>query len=135
SYQSLSVQNVKKMNISRALADKGEASMEQILNDEVINEDTHIFEPNTSEVVERLEYFMTTIIISEIILESKLAQYASRFKAMTAAHERADESLGEYRMMFNRSKRSIKDTRLKEIVIGMRKVKASREAKKKAAML
>ncbi len=135
SYKSLSVQNVKKMNIGRALADKGQASLEQIMNDEVINEETHIFEPNTNEVIERIEYFMTTIIISQIILESKLAQYASRFKAMTAAHERADESLADFKMMFNRSKRAIKDTRLKEIVIGMRKVKSAREAKKKAAML
>lgn len=130
SYQSLSVQNVVKMNISRALQDKGQASLEQIMNDEVINEETHIFEPSTTEVIERLEYFMTSIIISQVILESKLAQYASRFKAMTAAHERAEESLAEFKMMFNRSKRAIKDTRLKEIVIGMRKVKAAREAKK-----
>lgn len=133
SYKSLSVQNVKKMNISKALQDKGQASLEQIMNDEVINEETHIFEPNTNDVIERLEYFMTSIIVSQIILESKLAQYASRFKAMTAAHERADESLAEFKMMFNRSKRAIKDTRLKEIVIGMRKVKAAREAKRKAA--
>lgn len=133
SYQSLSVQDVKKMNISRALEDQGEASMEQILNDEVINEETHIFEPSTDEVIGYLERSMTSIILSQIILESKLAQYASRFKAMTAAHERADESLGEFRMMFNRSKRGIKDARLKEIVVGMRKVKASREAKAKAA--
>jgi F0F1-type ATP synthase gamma subunit len=52
---------------------------------------------------------------------------------MTAAHERADESLADFKMAFNRSKRQIKDTRLKEIVIGIRKVKASREAKEKAA--
>lgn len=134
SYQSLSVQNVKKMNLSNALKDQGEASMEQILNDEVINEQTHIFEPSTDEVIGYLERSMTSIILAQIILESKLAQYASRFKAMTAAHERADESLAEYKMMFNRSKRAIKDTRLKEIVIGMQKVKASREAKAKAAL-
>ncbi len=133
SYKSLSVQNVKKMNIGKALQNKGEASMEQILNDEIINEETHIFEPSTYEVLARIEYFMTTIIISQIIIESKMAQYASRFKAMTAAHERADDSLAEYKMMFNRSRRAIKDTRLKEIVIGMQKVKASREAKAKAA--
>lgn len=132
SYQSLSVQNVKKMNLSKALQDQGEASMEQILNDEVINEETHIFEPSTDEVIGHLEMSMTSIILAQIILESKLAQYASRFKAMTAAHERADESLAEFKMMFNRSKRAIKDARLKEIVVGMRKVKASREAKAKA---
>lgn len=134
SYQSLSVQNVKKMNISNALKDQGEASMDQILNDEIINEQTHIFEPSTEEVIGYLERSMTSIILAQIILESKLAQYASRFKAMTAAHERADESLAEFKMMYNRSKRAIKDTRLKEIVIGMRKVKATREAKAKAAM-
>lgn len=133
SYQSLTVQNVKKMNLSKALQEHGEASIEQVLNDEVINEQTHIFEPSTYEVIEHLERSMTSIILAQIILESKLAQYASRFKAMTAAHERADESLADFKMMYNRSKRAIKDARLKEIVIGMRKVKAAREAKSKAA--
>ncbi len=132
SYQSLSVQNVKKMNISNALKDQGEASEEQVLTGDVINEETYIFEPSTYEVIEHLERSMTSIILAQIILESKLAQYASRFKAMTAAHERADESLADFKMMFNRSKRAIKDARLKEIVIGMRKVKATREAKRKA---
>lgn len=130
SYQSLSVQNVKKMNLSKALQDRGEASEEQLLSGDVINEETYIFEPSTYEVIEHLERSMTSIILAQIILESKLAQYASRFKAMTAAHERASESLADYKMMFNRSKRAIKDTRLKEIVIGMRKVKAAREARR-----
>ena len=133
SYESLTVQNVKQMNISKALQEHGEATMEQMLEGDVINEETYIFEPSTYEVVEHLERSMTSIILAQIILESKLAQYASRFKAMTAAHERADESLAEYKMMYNRSKRAIKDARLKEIGVGMRKVKASREAKARAA--
>lgn len=131
SYQSLSVQNVKKMNLSRALQEEGEASEEQLMTGDVINEETYIFEPSTYEVIEHLERSMTSIILAQIVLESKLAQYASRFKAMTAAHERADESLADFKMMYNRSKRAIKDARLKEIVIGMRKVKAAREAKAK----
>lgn len=136
SYQSLSVQEVKQMNISRALQEHGEASQELGLSsDDVINELTYIFEPSTYEVVEHLERSMTSIILSQIILESKLAQFASRFKAMTAAHERASDSLYDFRMMFNRSRRSIKDTRLKESVIGMRKVKAAREARAKGASL
>jgi ATP synthase F1 gamma subunit len=132
SYQSLTVQNVKRMNLSKALQEHGEASIEQLVNDEVISEQTYIFEPSTYEVIEHLERSMVGIILAQIVLESKLAQYASRFKAMTTAHERADESLAEFKMMYNRSKRAIKDTRLKEIVIGMRKVKAAREAKSKA---
>jgi F-type H+-transporting ATPase subunit gamma len=132
SYQSLSVQNVKKMNISKALQDQGKASEDELLSGDLINEETYIFEPSTYEVIEHLERSMTSIILSQIVLESKLAQYASRFKAMTAAHERADESLSEFKMMYNRSRRAIKDARLKEIVIGMRKVKLGREAKAKA---
>lgn len=133
SYQSLSVQNVKKMNLGKALQDRGEASEEQLLSGEVINEDTYIFEPSTYEVIEHLESSMTSIILAQTVMESKLAQYASRFKAMTAAHERADESLADFKMMYNRSKRAIKDARLKEIVVGMRKVKATREAKARQA--
>lgn len=134
SYQSLTVQNVRKMNLSKALQDRGEASMEEMLKDEIINEVTHIFEPSTYEVIEHLERSMTSIILAQIILESKLAQYASRFKAMTAAHERADESLADFKMMYNRSKRGIKDARLKEIVVGMRKVKAARAARAEATV-
>ena len=135
SYQSLSVQNVKKMNLSKALQEEGAATEEQVLSGDVINEETYIFEPSTYEVIEHLERSMTSIILAQIVLESKLAQYASRFKAMTAAHERADESLADFKMMYNRSKRAIKDARLKEIVVGMGKVKASREARAKAAAL
>ncbi len=132
SYQSLTVQNVKKMNLSKALQEQGEANEDQLLSGDVINEETYIFEPSTYEVIEYLERSMTSIILAQIVLESKLAQYASRFKAMTAAHERADESLAELKMMYNRSKRAIKDARMKEIVVGMRKVNASREARAKA---
>lgn len=123
SYVSLTMQNVKKMNLSKAVKEQGELTVEQILSDEAINEDTYIFEPSTYEVVEHLERSMISIILAQVVLESKLAQYASRFKAMTAAHKTADDSLAEFKMAYNRSKRAIKDERLKEIVNGMRKAK------------
>ena len=63
---------------------------------------------------------MLQIALSQVILESKLAQYASRFKAMSAAHHKADESYNDFKLQFNRAKRSLKDERLKEIINGMR---------------
>jgi ATP synthase F1 gamma subunit len=121
SYVSLTVQDVKRMDISKAISQHGKAAGS---SEEVINEETYIFEPSTYEVVDHLERSMVNIILAQVILESKLAQYASRFRAMTAAHERSDESLAEYKLMYNRAKRAIKDERLKEIIIGLRMSKS-----------
>jgi F0F1-type ATP synthase gamma subunit len=64
---------------------------------------------------------MMQIAISQLILESKLAQYASRFRAMTASHERADDGKKDLHVEYNRAKRSIKDERLKELINGIKK--------------
>jgi F0F1-type ATP synthase gamma subunit len=53
-------------------------------------------------------------------LESKLAQYASRFRAMSAAKERATDTLGDVSLSYNRAKRHEKDERLKEVINGLR---------------
>jgi F0F1-type ATP synthase gamma subunit len=92
--------------------------------DEVINEHTYIFEPNTYAVVAHLERSMMQISLSEVILESKLAQYASRFKAMSIAKDRANETLVDVSLMYNRAKRHEKDERLKEVLNGLRKASA-----------
>ena len=63
------------------------------------------------------------IAVSQLILESKLAQYASRFRAMTASHQRADDSKRELHLDFNRAKRAVKDERLKEIINGLKKIR------------
>jgi F-type H+-transporting ATPase subunit gamma len=114
------VQDVKRISLSAAVqenARKAEAEQNEI------SEKTYIFEPSTYEVVDHLERTMLHIAISQTILESKLAQYASRFQAMSAAHERADDTRGELQTLYNRSKRAIKDERLKEIINGLRKVR------------
>lgn len=117
-YVSLAVQDVKRISLSSAVQDQGK-DVEK--SEEVINELTYIFEPSTFAVVDHLERSMMTIALSQVILESKLAQYASRFQAMTASHKRANDTVGELRLQYNRSKRAIKDERLKEIINGMRK--------------
>ena len=63
---------------------------------------------------------MLGVALAQVIYESKLAQYASRFKAMTAAHDRAEEMSNDLRLSFNRAKRAQADARLKEIIVGMR---------------
>lgn len=120
-YVSLMVQDVKRIELSAAIKEKGTSS-EQV--DDVISEDTYIFEPSTYAVAAHLERSMMQIAISQLILESKLAQYASRFRAMSASHERADEMKAELHTDYNRAKRAVKDERLKEIINGMKKGQA-----------
>jgi F0F1-type ATP synthase gamma subunit len=65
---------------------------------------------------------MMQIALSEVILESKLAQYASRFRAMTIAHDKSSESLDDLKMLYSRAWRHLKDERLKEVINGLRRV-------------
>ena len=120
-YKSLTSQNTQSMRLSKAVMERGHAVA---AGEEVIDESTYIFEPDAYAVVDHLERSMMEITISEVILESKLAQYASRFRAMSAAKERATDTLDDVSLMFNRAKRHEKDERLKEVVNGLRKAAA-----------
>ncbi|MDB5166481.1 MAG: atpG [Candidatus Saccharibacteria bacterium] len=120
SYESLSVQGTAQIDLSKAVQAQGLKSGEDIAGD-VITDETYIFEPSTFEVVAHLEDSMLAIALSQFIFESKLAQYASRFRAMSAAKQKANESFGELRTQYNRTKRSIADARLKETINGFRK--------------
>lgn len=117
-YVSLMSQHTKKIEIKIAVEEKGKNAEN---SDEIISEDTYIFEPSSFSVVEHLESSMLKIAISQLIFESKLAQYASRFKAMSQAHQAADESLDKITLKYNRERRSLKDDRLKEMINGLRK--------------
>jgi len=119
-YVSLMVQDVKQIELSSAVKERGDAS-EAV--EDIISEATYIFEPSTYAVAAHLERSMMQIAISQLILDSKLAQYASRFRAMSASHKRADESKSDLHLAYNRARRGIKDERLKEIVNGLKKVK------------
>lgn len=120
-YVSLMVQDVKRISLSRAVQSRGKQASEA---GEVISEINYIFEPSTYAVVDHLERTMMQIALSQLILNSKLAQYASRFRAMSASHQRADEAKADLHLDYNRSKRAIKDQRLKEIISGMKTSRA-----------
>lgn len=119
SYESLTVQEIKKIELTSAVQIAGSMAGKA---DELISEANYIFEPSSFDVVAHLERSMLEITLSQVILDSKLAQYASRFKAMTVAKERATEELGNLHMLYNRTKRNISDERLKEILNGRKKV-------------
>jgi ATP synthase F1 gamma subunit len=123
-YISLMVQDIKRIELSAAVAEQGKQSQENEKKEIITGENT-IFEPSMYKVIDHLERSMLQIAMSQLILDSKLAQYASRFRAMTASHERAEESQGDYKLEYNRSVRAIKDQRLKEIINGMRKSKVA----------
>jgi F-type H+-transporting ATPase subunit gamma len=117
-YVSLMLQEVKSMSLTSIVEDEGKST--QKTND-YITMSNYILEPSPYAVVDHLESSMMSIALSQVILDSKLAQYASRFRAMSGAKDRADESFSETRLSYNRARRGLKDERLKEIVNGMRK--------------
>jgi F-type H+-transporting ATPase subunit gamma len=119
-YASLMVQDVKSIELSMAVK---QISAINESPDDIISEETYIFEPNAYTLAAHLERSMMQIAISQLILESKLAQYASRFRAMSASHQRADESKTELHLSYNRARRAVKDERLKEIINGLKKIK------------
>lgn len=121
SYESLMVQNVKRIELQNAVKDAGQRTTTvDGSDDEVISDSNYIFEPSTYEVVAHLERSMLQISLSQLILDSKLAQYASRFRSMSAAKQRGEETYHELGLQYNRTKRAISDERLKEIINGLR---------------
>jgi ATP synthase F1 gamma subunit len=120
-YKSLMDQEVKSIELSSAVKDE---AANKDASEDVISEVTYIFEPSSYDVASHLERSMMQIAVGQLILNSKLAQYASRFKAMTGAHQRADENRLDVHIEYNRAKRGIKDERLKEVINGIKKSKA-----------
>ncbi len=118
-YVSLMTQEVKRIELQTAVAQQAQAAGHE-KPDEVISESNYIFEPSTFDVVAHLERSMTEIALSQVILDSKLAQYASRFRAMSMAKDKSNELANDLRMLFNRTKRRIQDERLKEMTNGLR---------------
>jgi F-type H+-transporting ATPase subunit gamma len=120
-YVSLMVQDIKKIELQKAVQDAGRKADKE---KDVIDENSYIFEPNSYAVVAHLERSMLKIALSQTILDSKLAQYASRFRSMSASKERAIDSEKALRLQFYRAKRANADERLKEVVNGLRKAGA-----------
>lgn len=127
SYVSLSEQVIKDVDLSDVVSSKGKIADISLAGDDVISEKTYIFEPSSYQVAAYLENSILRLTISQFIYDSRLAQVASRFKAMSAAKERSMETASELHMEYNRSKRNLVDTRLKESLAGLKKIRAAGE--------
>jgi F0F1-type ATP synthase gamma subunit len=114
-------QDIKQIEASAALK---ELSKNNEGDTEIISEETYIFEPSSYDVIIHLERSMLQIMLSQVIFDSQLAQYASRFRAMTLANNRSVESLGEVRTLYNRTRRERRDTQLKMIINDLRIINA-----------
>ena len=114
-YVSLAVQVTDKINLFHRVQALGSDSNGQNL----ITPRDYLFEPSTKEVVGYLESVMLEIALGQVILESRLAQYASRFSAMSAAHKKAQELEVAADLNFHRAKRLESDERLKEVIVAM----------------
>jgi F0F1-type ATP synthase gamma subunit len=59
---------------------------------------------------------MMGVALIQVIMESKLAQYAARFNAMNSAKHRATDLVTDFNLQYHRAKRAEGDERLKEII-------------------
>lgn len=123
-YVSLSQQVIKEVDLSEVVSSKGRVADMATVSDDLVTEKTYIFEPSSYAVAAYLEESILRLTISQFIYDSRLAQVASRFKAMSAAKERSIESANTLRLEYNRSKRNQVDTRLKESLAGLKKIRA-----------
>jgi ATP synthase F1 gamma subunit len=123
-YISLSQQEIKDVDLSDVVSSKGRVADLATLGDDMVTEKTYIFEPSSYAVAAYLENSILRLTISQFIYDSRLAQVASRFKAMSAAKERSITNAAELHTEYNRAKRSQVDTRLKESMAGLKKLRA-----------
>lgn len=123
-YVSLSQQEIKSIDVSDAISVMGKIADLETIDENKISEKTYIFEPNTYAVAAYLETAIVRLMLTQFIYDSRLAQLASRFKAMTAAKERSIETAGELHTQYSRAKRALVDVRLKESLVGLKKIRA-----------
>lgn len=123
-YISLSQQEIKEVDLSDVVSSKGRAVDLSTVGEDMVTEKTYIFEPSSYAVAAYLENSILRLTISQFIYDSRLAQVASRFKAMSAAKERSISNVATLHTEYNRAKRNQVDTRLKESMSGLKKLRA-----------
>lgn len=115
-YLSLGQQEVRRINLVSHIQSMSDSAEEGVMTDQ----DT-IFEPSIEVIALEMEAMMMNLALSQTIMQSSLAQAASRFNAMTVAEDRAGELLREYTTEFHRSKRAESDRRLREVLVSIKK--------------
>lgn len=115
-FESISVQNPKDLELTL-----NDFKQRELTGNDFISPDTYLFEPSYEEVLQYFESIMFGVALSQKVIESKLAQFASRFIAMDEANNVASGMLKKLKMQVFREKRSIKDRRTKEFICVLKK--------------
>jgi len=123
-YISLSQQSIENLDLSEVVSRMGKIADLDTVDDEKITERNYIFEPNAYTVAAHLETSILRLTLTQFIYDSRLAQLASRFRAMTAAKERSTETANDLHTQYSRAKRALVDIRLKESLAGLKKIRA-----------
>lgn len=123
-YVSLSRQDIREVDLSEVVSSKGRVADLTVVGDDVVSEKNFIFEPSSFKVAAYLESSILRLTITQFIYDSRLAQVASRFKAMSVAKERSEEKADSLRTEYNRAKRNLVDTRLKESLATLKKIQS-----------
>ena len=124
-YESLSVQNIRSIDLVSSMKD-----MSEDVDDDIMTAANTIFEPSLNEIADQMEITMMKLALSQTILESSLAQAASRFNAMAVAKKRAGELIDDYMLEFHRAKRSESDRQMREVMISLKKKRQRLGAKR-----
>ncbi len=119
-YVSIGEQDIRSINLIQSIKALSE---ESDYNADIITERDTIFEPSLEEIADIMETAMMTLVFSQVILESSLAQDASRFNAMAVAKKRATDLVGLYNLEYHRAKRSETDRRMREVMISLKRKK------------
>jgi ATP synthase F1 gamma subunit len=123
-YISLSQQEIKDVDLSEVVSSKGRLADLETVDEDKITEKNYIFEPSAYAVTMHLEASILRLTLTQFIYDSRLAQLASRFRAMTAAKERSQETAQDLHIQYSRAKRALVDIRLKESLAGLKKIRA-----------
>lgn len=123
-YVSLGQQNIKSIDLISSMRTMSEDADE----DAMTTSDT-IFEPSLDDIADEMELTMMRLALAQTILESSLAQAASRFNAMATAEKRAGDLVSDFMLEFHRAKRAESDARLREILVSLKKKRRLAEGK------
>ncbi len=121
-YHSLSLQQVNKLKLLQE--PQSLVPEERMLIDKrvetAITYDSFIFEPTLDEVVATLEQVMLRTSIAQLLFETRLSQFASRFLHMSMAHNRAEVMYRQLNYKYLTARRYERDEANRQTAIAAR---------------
>lgn len=119
---SLALQDVGKIELLLAARQLGDEQKGKDHNQDLIYTGDYLFEPSLEEVISYLESMMLGVALTQVILESRLAQFASRFTAMTMANQKAHDTKRDTNLKYHSAKRAERDEAAHELIYARSKL-------------